>query len=691
MTLNVSHSCLVPLESKNKHTSVQIFDKNSHTFPKGNIQVIQDIDIKSFLNSDRYESKSIRYCNSCHAIKDSIIVNNKWYCGYCNDVNYDPNLVFDSLTNQNFYSDITSTSIELNTFYLFILDYCINDIEDIISIKAFNNHLKTVLDSTDLVNFVLILPDGEFLTLNSERRFFAFDKKSSIDFLSFSILANRFDWEELQHIADNCIHNDSIKKRVKRQFPLDLLYNHFSAFENCFVKTLYHQIGPVTSKEGKIVSSDKKNLLRKFDDNRFNRQSYNLSKAAFKYYKKSAEKWSKLNEKNVYINFALFACSLDDIGAMELSPLFRVFNHLDSYDCELNTNKLIYNLKKWYTEDSFKLIEFESFSSSDLFNISGIWGSSSDYQKMPKLQRNYNKKPVDDLYVKNLVKTDHIKLLSTNSLHNSLNMAYNFKLVRDKETDDGIISEDMLQLKSGIKPKSLNMYPDKVNLQTIIKFIHNGKFYLKRSSKVLPVSLNLKNLIIDTKVLLSQTIKKFMLTTTPLIINDIHNIALFMEQYQTTLTTQLIRDYLKLDFLTCLDVDLETLLLAFFNMKYVLPITNVVQMTPDEFIINCSRFIGSSSEENMLDIIPKEQKVCDAHIVELSDFVYIVYENEAQEDQFLFKKITEEARKPILLIKNDSTRRHLSNQIDFTVFDKNHTLLVNLEKFKFDMINRSTL
>ena len=691
MPLQLSHSCLLPLASLNKYTTSQIFDKKSNTFPKGNIQVTQNLDIDNFLNIPLYDSQCIRFCNSCKAIKDTQILNKKWYCSYCNDVNYDTSNENDSITDQDFYSNISfgenSSYSTLASIHLFILDYCINDEIDLNFVHIFNENLQNVLKKDDLINFVFIFPDGKFYTIDEDQKIISFDSKSNINFLHCAQYAKNFNWSLLKSIESNCILKNNSKSRVKRQLPLDVIYNHVSKLSNVFIKCLYHQLGPVTSKNGKIVNKDKKHLLRKFDDNKFNRESYKLSKTAYKYYKKQQANWSELNKKNLFINFSLFGCSLDDIGVMELSPFFRLYNFVDSYDSSINLNKLIYALQKWHYEDGFKIIEFESFSSSELFNISGIWGEPKNYQKMIKSQRNYNKKPIDDLYVKNLVKTDHCKILSTNSLYNIINMSYNLKLVRDTATsEDGVITEEMLQLKSGIKPRRLELYPESIRLQTILKFIHNGVFYLHRSNRILPVTTDLDNLTIDHKMLLAGIIKKFVLTATPLIINDIHNISIYMEQYQATLTTQLIRDYLKIGFLRCLDTDLETFLHAIFNMKYVLPITNLVQLTPDEFIINCFKLLGFSDNDIMLEILPKREISGSNQLVELPDCLYLISTTDDGQEELSFN-----SKKPVLLINNDSVGRYLSNKLNFQVVDNDHQLLVDLEKFKGDMINKSSL
>lgn len=696
MPLSLSHSCLLPLESLNKYITTQIFDKNSNTFPKGNIQVVHDLGIDAFLKEELENFSHLKFCNSCGAIKETFVSDKKWYCGYCNDVNYADNSANDYPTNREFYSDLSSSENSnyslLTSMHLFILDYCTNDQHDLKSIDFFNEQVKNVLSPDDLINFLFIFPDGNFYTVNEAYEIVSFDSKNGSNFMNCFKPAETFDWSILKTVANRIDYHNNNKKRIKRQLPLDILYNAVLKSEECFIKILYHPLGPVTSKDGKIVNSEKKHLLRKFDDNQFNRESYKLSKTAYKYFNKQFSKWASLSERNIYTNFALFGCALDDIGVMELTPLFKLYNFVDSYDSSLNIEKLKYALNNWHYEDSFKLVEFESFSSSEFFNISGIWGESKNYQKVRKSQRNYNKKAMDDLYVKNLIKTDHCKVLSTNSLFNTLNMSYNFKLVRDAtSTEDGVLTEEMLQLKTGIKPRRLNLYPEIINLQTVSKFIYNGRFYLHKCNRTLPVTTKLEKMIIDHKVLLSGIIKKFVLTTTPLIINDIHNISIYLEQYQSTLTTQLIRDYLKLTFLQCLDTDLETFLHAIFNMKYVLPITNLVQLTPDEFIINCYKFLTCPYESSFLEILPRRETVHSTQKIELSDCVYLINENNENLENLSHTGEIYDGNKPLLVIDSDSSRRYLSNRTEFKVLDNSHDLLVDLEKFKHDVLKRSSL
>lgn len=696
MPLALSHSCLLPLESLNKYTTTQIFDKNSNTFPKGNIQVVHDLGINAFLENVLEDFSNLRFCNSCGAIKETAISDKKWYCSYCNDVNYVEESANDYRTDREFYSDLSSTEKSnysvLTSMHLFILDYCTNDQHDMASIDFFNEQLNIVLSPDDLINFLLILPDGEFYTVNESQKIVSFNDKNGPNIMTCFKPAKIFDWSILKSVANKNDYHNNNKKRVKRQLPLDMLYNSVLELEPCFIKILYHPLGPVTSKDGKIVNSEKKHLLRKFDDNKFNRESYKLSKSAFRYFNKQFSKWASLSEKSIYTNFALFGCALDDIGVMELTPLFKVYNFVDSYDSSLNIEKLKYALHNWHYEDSFKLLEFESFSSSELFNISGIWGESKNYHKVRKSQRNYNKKAIDDLYVKNLVKTDHCKVLSTNSLLNTLNLSYTFKLVRDATSaEDGVLTEEMLQLKTGIKPRRLNLYPEYVNLQTVSKFIHNGRFYLHKCHRTITVTTELEKMTIDHQLLLSAIIKKFVLTKSPLIINDIHNISIFLDEYQSTLTTQLIRDYLKLDFLKCLDTDLETFLHAIFNMKYVLPITNLVQLTPDEFFINCYKFLSCPFESSFLEILPSRETLQCTQKIELSDCVYLINENKGNIDNSFHSGATYNGNKPLLVIDSDSARRYLSNRTEFKVLDNSHDLLMDLEKFKHDVLKRSSL
>lgn len=689
MPVSRSHNLLVVFENENKYTTTQIFDAYCHTFPKGNIQIKNRIDHKYIQDSSNHlSSEHLHFCGTCGAIKETHINKDnheKWFCNYCQDANYLSEDRFDDVVKDNFISDITSIKdAELTNLNLIILDLCLRDDHDREYVKFFLESLvnKTLANSTELINFVIILPDNNFLTFNN-MNLKKFDHRSDVDFINNAFNINQFPWELFNQLIDNVKVTETGSHRCKREFPMELLYSKFQNLSNTFVKLLFHQLGPVTSKQGKIVNSGKKHFVRKFDDNKYNRESYKLSKKAAKYYTEQSTRFCFLQKKqNFFINMALFGCSLDDIGVMELSSIFKVYNFVDDYSTFLNKEKLNFSLQKWYEEDILKLIEFESFSTSDLFNIAGIWGDSVNFEKVGKTDRNLNKKPIDDLYVKNLVKTDNCRVLACNSLFNTLNLSYTIKLIRNAlDKEDGVLTEEMLQLKHGSNRRSINVYPDRIKIQNITKFINKGRYYLQKHALNFPVIKDVTENIgykIDHSMLFNSILTKFTMTNYNLIRNDIHNITMFMESYQNTLTSQLINNYMKMDFLKAIDVDIEKLLLGFYNMKYTLPIANVVQMTPDEYFMNISKIINNSIYDNMLEIYPKNHYNGDLLTsIELSDIVYI-----------LDKNATDFA-KPKLEVNNDSTRRHVSNKTNFTVLNDKHEVVMDYEIFKSTIINKA--
>ena len=302
--------------------------------------------------------------------------------------------------------------------------------------------------------------------------------------------------------------------------------------------------------------------------------------------------------------------------------------------------------------------------------------------KVNKTDRNLNKKPIDDLYVKNLVKTDNCKIVSCNSLLNKLNLSYTLKLIRSAlDKEDGVLTEEMLQLKHGSNIRSINLYPDNIKIQTLTKFINKGRYFLQKHSLNFPVIKDIESPFdykIDHAMFFNSILNKFAILNYNLIKNDIHNISIFMETYQNVLTNQLVKNYMKMDFLKFVDVDIERLLLGFYNMKYALPIVNIVQMTPDEYFMNIVKLMSNDVHENMLEVYPVEHKNGDRVVmIELSDVVY------------LFDKTLEFTGKPTLIVDSDSTRRHVSNRTGFTVLDDKHEVVMDYEKFKSTIINKA--
>lgn len=686
MPIQRSHDSLIPFEKNNTYTTTQVYHEFSNTFPKGNIQIHNSLDYDYITSKSNILScEYLYFCKSCGAVKEHHILvetHKKWFCDYCQNANYLSENETNDVVKQDVVTDISLVSnFQITHINFIVLDLCLRDNQDRQYIKIFLDSLinKTLTNSEELMNFVVVLPDNKFLTIEEMQL-----KRihHNVNFIENSFKIKAFPWDLINQLIDNVIITETGSQRCKREVPLEIIYSNFKTMENVFVKLLFHQLGPITSKKGKIVSSNKKHLVRKFDDNKYNRESYKLSKKATSYYIDEATKFSLLQKKqNVYFNMALFGCSLDDIGVMELSSMFRVYNFVDDYSNDFNKTKLSYALNKWYREDSIKSIEFESFSTSDLFNIAGIWGDSRNFEKVDKKARNYNKKPIDDLYEKNLVKTDNCKLLSCNSLLNTLNLSYTLKLIRTPlNEDDGVLTEDMLQLKHGSKIRSINLYPDNIKIQNITKFIFKDKLFLQKHTLGFPVMKDVvsKGYNIDHSMLFNAILKKFSLTNINLIRNDIHNITMFMDKYQSILTNQLIHNYLKVDFLKSLDIDIERLLLGFYNIKYTLPIANVVQMTPDEYFMNLSKLIGNNINENILEVYPKEN--VDHGVItsiELSDIVYLLHGDLI------------ESKKPMLLVNNDSTGRHVSNRTNFTVLSNNHDVVMNYELFKSSIINKA--
>lgn len=686
MPLQRSHDSLIPFERRNTYNTTQVYHEFSNTFPKGNIQIHNRLDYDYITEPDNILScEYMHLCDSCGAIKENSIVaetHKKWFCDYCQNANYSSSNKTADIVKQNFITDISSISnFHLTCINLIVLDLCLRDDHDRQYVKIFLDSLmnKTLKSSEELMNLVIILPDNSFLTIE-RMQLKKINRKMNLVENTFK--SEAFPWELINQLIDNVVITETGSHRCKRELPLETLYSNFKSMENVFVKLLFHQLGPITSKKGKIVNSNKKHLVRKFDDNKYNRESYKLSKKATSYYINEATKFSLLQKKqNVFFNMALFGCSLDDIGVMELSSMFRVYNFVDDYSNDFNKAKLDYALNKWYREDSIKLIEFESFTSSELFNIAGIWGESRNFEKVDKISRNYNKKPIDDLYEKNLVKTDNCKIVSCNSVLNTLNLSYTLKLIRNALNEsDGVLTEDVLQLKTGSTIRSINLYPDNIKIQIITKFLFKDKLFMQKHVVSFPVIKDVddKGYNINHCMLFNAILKKFSLTNGNLIRKDIHNIVLFMDKYQSILTSQLINNYLKMDFLKSIDIDIEKLLLGFYNMKHTLPIVNVVQMTPDEYFVNLCKFAVNSIDENMLEVYPKEN-VVDGLItsIELSDVVYV-----------LNGKLVE-SKKPMLLVNNGSTGRHVSNRTNFTVLSGNHDVVMNYDLFTSRIINKA--
>ena len=686
MPIQRSHDSLIPFERNNTYNTTQVYHEFSSTFPKGNIQIHSSLDYDYITDTANILScEHMHICTSCGAIKENSIIaetHKKWFCDYCQNANYISDNETADVVKQNFVTDISSISnFHITYMNLIVLDLCLRDDHDREYVKIFLDSLinRTLSNNEELMNLVIILPDNNFLTIEEMQL-----KKinPNMNFVKNSFKIDAFPWGLINQLIDNVAITETGSHRCKRELPLETLYSNFQTMENVFVKLLFHQLGPITSKKGKIVNSSKKHLVRKFDDNKYNRESYKLSKKATTYYISEATKFSLLQKKqNVFFNMALFGCFLDDIGVMELSIMFRVYNFVDDYSSDFNKAKLNYALNKWYREDSIKSIEFESFSTSDLFNIAGIWGDSRNFEKADKNSRNYNKKPIDDLYEKNLVKTDNCKILSCNSLLNTLNLSYTLKLIRNPlNENDGVLTEDLLQLKNGSSIRSINLYPDNIKIQNITKFIFKDKLFIQKHMVHFPVVKDAENkgYSINHYMLFNAILKKFTLTNCNLIRNDIHNITMFMDKYQSILTNQLINNYLKMAFLKSIDIDIERLLLGFYNLKYTLPIVNVVQMTPDEYFMNLCKFAGNSIDENMLEVYPKENIDSGAVTsIELSDVVYVI------NGQIL------KSTKPMLLVNNDSTGRHVSNRTNFTVLSEKHDVVMNYELFKSSVINKA--